>query len=45
MFVFGQQLNYNITVNNSDAWSANLFFQQGGEPPGWTSPPPAPKIF
>ena len=43
IFGFSQQLNYNITVNDPGAWPVNLFFQQGGEPPGWTSPPPAPK--
>ena len=43
MCLLGQQLNYNITVNNSGAWPANLFFQRGGEPPNWTPPPPAPK--
>ena len=27
---FGQQPNYNITVNTPDSWQANLFFQLGG---------------
>jgi len=27
------QVNYTITVNTNDAWSANLFFQRGGSPP------------
>jgi hypothetical protein len=34
------QLNYNISVHTASSWSGNLFFQQGGSPPGWTSPPP-----
>ena len=35
------QLNYNITINTPNSWGGNLFFQQGGTPPGW-NPPPAP---
>ena len=26
------QANYTITVNTSNAWSGNLFFQTGGQP-------------
>ena len=29
---FGQQPNYNITVNTPDSWQANLFLQLGGPP-------------
>lgn len=32
MIGFGQQPNYTITANTSDAWQANLFFQVGGPP-------------
>ncbi len=31
IFGFGQA-TYNITVNTSNAWSGNLFFQKGGQP-------------
>ena len=40
--LFGQ-INYNITVSSTNAWFGNLFFQQGGNPPGWTGPGPSPK--
>ena len=38
------QVNYNITVNSSSAYNGNLFFHQGGTPPGWNGPgaPPRP---
>ena len=38
------QVNYNITVNSSTAYNGNLFFHQGGTPPGWNGPgaPPRP---
>ena len=42
VIVFGQ-VNYNISVNLANAWHGNLFFQQGGNPPGWTSPPAPPR--
>ena len=41
-FLFGQ-INYNITVNTTNSWSGNLFYQQGGNPPGWNGPGPPPK--
>ena len=40
--LFGQ-INYNITVSSTNAWFGNLFFQQGGNPPGWTGPGQSPK--
>ncbi len=41
-FLFGQ-INYNITVNTTNSWTGNLFYQQGGNPPGWNGPGPPPK--
>ena len=32
MIGFGQQPNYTITVNTTDGWHGNLFFQRGGTP-------------
>ena len=37
------QLNFNITINTPNKWGGNLFFQQGGTPPGWVSPPAPPR--
>jgi hypothetical protein len=31
-FVFSQPVTFNITINTSDAWQANLFFKRGGTP-------------
>ena len=43
-FINFGQVNYNITVNSSSAYNGNLFFHQGGNPPGWNGPgaPPRP---
>ena len=41
IFLFSQ-INYNITVNSLDSWNGNLFYQRGGNPPGWTGPYPKP---
>ena len=35
------QANYNITINNTNAWQGNLFFQLGGAP---ANPVKAPEI-